>query len=76
MAMDRLSSAWCAPGIFGLIAQIPVVKIFIIAVVIVKVIIIAIVVVPVIVVMSAALLRCHFEFGSMPANNLAVETWG
>ena len=23
-----------------------------------------------------ALLRCHFEFGSMPANNLAVETWG
>ena len=23
-----------------------------------------------------ALLRCHFEFGSTPASNLAVETWG
>lgn len=25
---------------------------------------------------AAALLRCHFEFGSTPASNLAVETWG
>ncbi len=23
-----------------------------------------------------ALLRCHFEIGSTPASNLAVETWG